>query len=560
MRATARPQSQSRLPLSKAYPSGPLPLVVAAGQRCLDNPSDQQRQRQQGPASRLLRRKVGVNSSCFISYRGGCKIFASQIEQVKTFLARVRMRAYDGERSMQDLLHLTKGLSPMTLLSSLLNQLENKHLNLSQRAELRCQCAREHEDRGEYEEARQAMGELWQRIGKHPKIEGLKRSTAGEVLLRAGVLTSWIGSKNQVTDAQETAKNLLSESISIFESLNHAEKIAEVKTELSLCYWREGAIDEARVVLQGVLSQCTTESELKAKAVLRSAMIEREATRYSAALRLLTDNAALFETIDNHTLKGSYHNNLANLWENLERSERRTDYIDRALIEFAAASYHFEQAKHKCYRAHVENNLGFLCFKVRRFKEAHEHLDRSRRLFIILKDSGSIAQVDETRARVFLAEGRNADAEKTARASVVALEQGGQLGLLAEALITHGTALARLGYYSPSYATLQHAIEAARASGSLSRAGDAALILMDELGEHLGPRSARTNFTGCALGDIKHYEHDLIKDALLKANGSITHAARLLGTSYQRVSYIIENRHKDLLKARKPKKQRPKKE
>jgi tetratricopeptide (TPR) repeat protein len=227
------------------------------------------------------------------------------------------------------------------------------------------------------------------------------------------------------------------------------------------------------------------------------------------------------------------------------------------LIEFAAASYHFEQAKHRCYRAHVENNLGFLYFKIQKYREAHEHLDRSRRLFIILKDSGAIAQVDETRARVFLAEGRNAEAEKTARTSVVALEQGGQQGLLAEALITHGTSLARLGYYSQSYATLQYAIEAAQKSGSLNRAGDAALILIEELGEHLTPRGIRADFTGCSIKDIRRYEHDLIKDALLKAEGSITHAARLLGTSYQRVSYIIENRHRDLLKARKPKKERP---
>ena len=80
------------------------------------------------------------------------------------------------------------------------------------------------------------------------------------------------------------------------------------------------------------------------------------------------------------------------------------DYLDRALVEYAAASYHFEQAEHRRYRANVENNLGLIYFQINRCKEAHEHLDRARRIFTSLKDKAAVAQVDETRARVFLKE------------------------------------------------------------------------------------------------------------------------------------------------------------
>jgi hypothetical protein len=96
----------------------------------------------------------------------------------------------------------------MTLRASLLRQLENPQLNINQRAQLRCRAARELENSGRYEDARKAIGELWQRIGERPKTEGLERGTAAEVLLRAGVLTGWIGGKQQITDAQETAKTL----------------------------------------------------------------------------------------------------------------------------------------------------------------------------------------------------------------------------------------------------------------------------------------------------------------------------------------------------------------
>jgi hypothetical protein len=45
-----------------------------------------------------------------------------------------------------------------------------------------------------------------------------------------------------------------------------------------------------------------------------------------------------------------------------------------------------------------ENNLGVIYFQINRCKEAHEHLDRARRMFASLKDKSAIAQVDETRA------------------------------------------------------------------------------------------------------------------------------------------------------------------
>ncbi|HEV7377626.1 MAG TPA: hypothetical protein VGN95_23120 [Pyrinomonadaceae bacterium] len=293
----------------------------------------------------------------------------------------------------------------MDVQASLQRQLENPNLSRDQRAELRCQLAKELEETGDYEAARQAMSEFWQRVGEHPRLDKLETVTKGEVLLRAGVLTGWIGSNNQITGAQEAAKNLISESIALFELRSYTKKILEAQTELAYCYWREGALDEARIVLKEVLARLTIDSELKAKAMLRSAIVEWSALRYDDSLQILADASLLFEKINNHTIKGGYHNALAGVLEDMGTSEQQADYLDRAFIEYAAASFHFEQAGHKCYRANVENNLGFLYLKVQKFKEAHEHLNRARRLLVNLKDYGGVAQVDETRARAFLAEG-----------------------------------------------------------------------------------------------------------------------------------------------------------
>ncbi len=113
-------------------------------------------------------------------------------------------------------------------------------------------------------------------------------------------------------------------------------------------------------------------------ALLRSAIIEETANRHNDALRIHTEAARLFQHLENHLLQGSFHNSFAIVLKNLGAAENREDYIDRALIEYAAASYHFEQAGHIRYQACVENNLAMLFWKAHRFADAHEHLDRAQ--------------------------------------------------------------------------------------------------------------------------------------------------------------------------------------
>src|ERR1043166_5390477 len=166
---------------------------------------------------------------------------------------------------------------------------------------------------------------------------------------------------------------------------------------------------------------------------------------------------------------------------------RRTKrLLDRALVEYAAASYHFEQAEHRSYLANVENNLGFLFYKVNHCQEAHEHLDHARRIFSMLKDTNAAAQVDETRPRVFLKEKRNTEAERVARASVRILETSDRQALLVEALTTHAKALARLKNYSAALSTFRRALDLCDRIGDLNGAAQVTLSVFREVGDRIG--------------------------------------------------------------------------
>jgi CheY-like chemotaxis protein/tetratricopeptide (TPR) repeat protein len=481
----------------------------------------------------------------------------------------------------------------MTLIGQLLHQITDPALTNNERAALRCQLAKQFEDIGNYESAREAMGELWPQIGERPMIEGLDHTTTAEVLLRVGALTGWIGSAKQIEGAQELAKDLISESIASFEAASNANKKTEAQIELAVCYWREGAYDEARVLLEAVRSKLDGEdNDLKAVAFLRSAMVEKVSNRLSDALRLHFEAAPLFEASSNQTLKGRFHNEYGAVLMLLGKLEDRSDYVDRALIEYAAASYHFEKARHRRYQGCVENNLGFLFSTIGKFNEAHEHLDLAQVLFTSLKDVAHLAGVDETRARVFLAEGRAGIAERLARAAALVLERGGEQSLLAEALTTQGTALARLGRHEEARAALGRAEEVAGLAGDSEGAGQAALTVIEEMGERLelcdlgdtyeralrllaGSRHPgnKERLLVCAntvlelVGAlpspstwedfsfkqaVRRYEARLIEGALRETGGVVSRTAQLLGLTRQSLDSMLHRRHRLLRPLRTP--------
>lgn len=347
---------------------------------------------------------------------------------------------------------------------------------------LRCLSAKKLEDAGDYENAHSALGDLWKGVAQRPLVDGLDEATQAEVLLHAGTISGWIGHTRQIEGAQEVAKDLIFESVRTFERLALTERLVDAQIQLAICYWREGALDEARITFRELLTKIPDHGgDQRLKVLANLAIVERTANRYHDAFQIQTEAAPLFALSNNHLLRGSFHNEFGLVLKNLAKSEGRPDYIDRAFIEFTAASYHWDRAGNARYVALVEINLGSLLHTAGKFVDAHQHLNRARALFSKLRDKGHIAQLDETRARVFLAEKHYSQAETVARGSVRTLEEGDEKSLYAEALTTHGTALARLGRFQRAAGQFQRAMEVAQRAGAPEMGGIAALTMLEEL-------------------------------------------------------------------------------
>jgi tetratricopeptide (TPR) repeat protein len=485
-------------------------------------------------------------------------------------------------------------------------KLNASHPSRDEAALAKCKIALEQRDNANAQGALEIMRPLWRGVGTRPNIEGLKPEAVADVLFCIGVLTGWIGNSNQVKDAQETARDLISESIRYYQSNGPLSKVAEARSELAYCYWREGQVNEARIMLHEALERLPPQLGLKrARALLRLVDVELSAARHYDALKILTDNSDLFASITHLPVRASYHNELAITWGTLGTAENRPEYFQRSLAEYKTAEVLLKRAKNHIYRASVKNNEARVLSKLGRFKEAHRLSDQARKVAVRFKNRTLTAQFDSTRAEILIAEGKFKAAEAVARRAATVLGKVKHRCWLADALILQAIAEARLGKQARTQMILQRAIKVAHEADALNKAGVAALTMIEEV-DQLSPDTlkaayqqarewladsqsrevlSRLSAAGGKLADslcremsrdeavdalltrpldldqrLLECEHETIKQALVQTDGSVAQAAPLIGRSHQGLAFMIATKHPDLISVRRPiKRRRPRK-
>jgi tetratricopeptide (TPR) repeat protein len=198
--------------------------------------------------------------------------------------------------------------------------------------------------------------------------------------------------------------------------------------------------------------------------------------------------------------------------------------------------------------------------------------------------------VNETRCRILLAQKCYEEAKRIIIEVVDTFEKNGEQALLADALIIKATVQNRLGDKEFSLHCFRRAINVAENAGALINAGQATLSMIEEHWKSLSEyeiyqaylradkflkntqdvedilrlrkcaRLMARKLFGKNLHDadfslpevVKAYEARFIEQALKEENGIITRAAKQLGITYQSFALMLKNRHKNLIRKRKP--------
>ena len=453
-----------------------------------------------------------------------------------------------------------------------------------------CESARKLERAGDYEGARLELRKFWTKIGVRPVVDHLPSPTKAEALLRVGSLSGWLGSEKQIPGAQEFARDLLSESVRLFESLGERDKHAEAMTDLALCYWRSGMQDNGRVYFQQALETAQA-AETKLRALNSASTVEISSGRFDDALALLDKATTFLEEVTDEASHGRYHSQRGSVYISLGGREN----LDRGLVEYGAASMHFANAGHVRYLARVENNIGYTLLELGRTREALPHLNKAGRIFVSLKDPGSVAQVNETRARVFLAEKRFPEAERAILSAVLVIEEGDDHSLLAEALTTQGSVFAGSGKYESARKAFNRASEVAAAADDSHLAAVAQLRMIEEMGsvlsrdellvayrnadQYVGEGASQSDLQrlrvcgravvdnvddvrrieeeligGTLEEEVNHFKARVARNELEQEKGSVPRAAKRLGLTRQGLAKILAGRQSKTLEgARRPK-------
>lgn len=204
-------------------------------------------------------------------------------------------------------------------------------------------------------------------------------------------------------------------------------ELIENERQLAVSLWRCGQYSEAREVLRLALGRAVNTQE-RIALTINLAQVERAAGKPEASLAALREVADTVENYFDPRVKGRYFNTLGAAYYDLGG-----DFVDKAFEAYTAASIWYERAKELRMRADVENNIALLMIGTKHFEEAHEHLNTA---LVGCNDETVHAQIDETRARAFLASGNLQEALECALSSAVALKDAGDRRILFESLET----------------------------------------------------------------------------------------------------------------------------
>jgi uncharacterized protein HemY len=140
---------------------------------------------------------------------------------------------------------------------------------------------------------------------------------------------------------------------------------------------------------------------------------------------------------------------------------------------------------HHRYVAVAENNLGLLVLGVKSYEESERHLLRARKLFEALSDDLRSAQVNDTLARLYIDTKKYAEAQNVIEQAIRVFERADGEMMLVDALITSGILAVKQHQHIDAKKNLEAACRVAEWCGDNERAGQALLILFEELSGHL---------------------------------------------------------------------------
>lgn len=397
-------------------------------------------------------------------------------------------------------------------------------------------------------------------------------------LLSQGVVEYWMA-RTETGYTYERAKDLLTKASRLFLDAGDDARSLLADLYVGLCYWRQGQAIEAQVMLARCIDQ-SCDHGVRFMALVSQSVLQTDAARWAQGLTALDAARSIFDFIVSPSWRGKFFQQRGLCYKQAYEQTGRSEFLDKALIEYEAAKDHYERAGNARFEASVLNNIGNLYRIAGHTQRAHRNIDRALALYGRINDRSHLAHAKDTKALILLDEGKYVAAKKYADQSV-GLLRNHDLGWVTIPLVTRAKILYRLGQCSSAKKDFEEAVAIAEGSGNSDRAAEIYLEQADTLATYLSTQALAEIFQRInqlspsrlasvaskiltttshpelhSLKDLKcaemKTEYQMILKALEVEGGSVTRAAKILKKTHGGLTHIIKTRHPDLLKHCRP--------
>lgn len=393
-------------------------------------------------------------------------------------------------------------------------------------------------NQGDLHSAIEVLGDLWPGIGVEPLRNGEGDQEYARLLLVCGILSMELGRFRSIP-VQASAKDLLSKSVRLF---------GDEPDRLVALYWLGwsyvfcGENHEALSLADTILAEQTGDSDVVFRAGRLKALAHMNLGNFAQAEAAFKSVEVFIETAPPLS-RGKFY---------LDRGVllRQTDRLAEALVEYQRAVSDFRAAGSLRHEASAANNASVVYMAQGRYAEAHEAAQIALSVFRQLDDRAHEAKVWDQIAQIYGREENEVEMEKAAARAVELLSGGDHEGWLAEALITHGVALYRLGM-TRGKESLSRALEICNRQGDPKQAAVARRALWGVVQHAKGAQEDLQR-------SVLPLERTVYENVLADHGGHVSPAGRELGYNHQAFQLRLENHFPELLTKRRPRRRRRK--
>lgn len=284
---------------------------------------------------------------------------------------------------------------------------------------------------GAYYKASDLLQKVWvQSLNKNNEIS---RNIYGELLLRTGAISGYLGRKPLSFTKQISTIKILNQARDIFVKSNNREKIAECENFLALEYYRDGDFSKAfGWVDESVNHRLEQGNEITLHSHIIKSMFLLQETKFNEAISYLDSLRHNFASTT-YLLKGSFHTNISIAFKNINN-------LNQGLKDLQSARYYHNKSNHLIYLATVENNLAHLYKLKSDFQKATQSVDNALYVFNELGDHARSAFTLDTKAQILISLGEFEAAEKLADEAINILKSDNILFMLPDVYLTKQTA------------------------------------------------------------------------------------------------------------------------